>query len=706
MDAAEVSLRVRRRLEVALDDASWRLARRRWRRSWEPAGGRILRAEPSLDAPLGVLAHERVALVSRAGAESPQAIVERADASLAGRVRLLGYPEVELAEDADPERDPFTGRRWPDRHGKLIDYRAAAYGDPKWIWELNRCQELPLLCLAARLTGDDRYARAALRRLLSWLEGSRPGRGIAWSNGFEAGLRGISFALCYDALRGTELLGPGDARRILHGLWQHGRFVVRDHSFGSSANNHLVGEAAGLATIALLAPELRESEAWLRRALAWLEREAGKQILPDGSGAEQALAYHLFVLDLLLLVVALLEARALAVPAALRGALERSADALALQVAPGEPDPAYGDGDDGRAFVLDGREARNAPGIAASLASCLGHGGARRLAGTPDPASLLLFGAAGLARFESVETSAPPASGLLSDSGLVVLRRSGVRTTLDAGPLGYLTIAAHGHADALSVTVADEGAELVTDPGTGSYFGDRARRTAFRGTALHATVTVDGLDQAEQAGPFLWREHYRCTLRHLDLVRGVVVAEHDGYRRLPDPVRHRRALVALEDGSLLVYDRLDARDAHQYAQAWPLHPSLAVRTRSEHVIEAFEGERPRLLLALAPAEGAVRTLRGELDPHAGWWSRRLESVEPAWTIRHECLRSGGIELAALLVPRPRSGLSDPELRLSAAGGATQIECTVDGGGFVVGVDLDDTEAPVRIQTVDLEETAR
>lgn len=40
------------------------------------------------------------------------------------------------------------------------------------------------------------------------------------------------------------------------------------------------------------------------------------------------------------------------------------------------------------------------------------------------------------------------------------------------------------------------------------------------------------------------------------------------------------------------------------------------------------------------------------------------------------------------------------------GEATRIECTVVGGGFVVGVDLDDTEAPVRIQTVDLEEAAR
>ncbi len=294
------------------------------------------------------------------------------------------------------------------------------------------------------------------------------------------------------------------------GLWQHGRHIVAEHAFGSSANNHLVGEAAGLATIALLAPGLEESEAWLRRALGWLEREAPLQVLPDGANAEQAFAYQLFVLDLLLLVVALLELRERPVPDALRGALARSADALALLVAPGEPDPAYGDADDGRAFLLDGEELRRAPGVAASLASLLGHGGARALAGAPDAASLLLFGEAGRDRFASAEKPPPPGSGVLPDLGLVVLRRDGVRVTFDAGPLGYLSLAAHGHADALGVTLADTGGELVGDPGTGSYFGNPERRAAFRSTRFHATVAVDGADQAEQAGPFLWRDHYRC----------------------------------------------------------------------------------------------------------------------------------------------------------------------------------------------------
>ena len=39
----------------------------------------------------------------------------------------------------------------------------------------------------------------------------------------------------------------------------------------------------------------------------------------------------------------------------------------------------------------------------------------------------------------------------------------------DAGPLGYQTIAAHGHADALSFTLSVGGMEFLVDPGTYAY---------------------------------------------------------------------------------------------------------------------------------------------------------------------------------------------------------------------------------------------
>jgi hypothetical protein len=693
MDAREVIVRAQHEVANRLDASLWHVARTGWQRRWEPAWNRIKSTDEIGSEPLGFVNAGRATLAAATAPEAVRGVIERAEAVLDGRARLFGYDAVQLDDPPDWVRDPFTGRRWPDTHGKLLDYRRTGGADPKWIWELNRCQDLPLLCFAWHLSGERRFADAASGRMLHWLRNSRPGRGIAWSNGFEAGLRGTSFALTFDALRGSGLIAPHDTSLVLRGLWQHARWALRDRSFGSSANNHLIGEAAGVVAIGLLTPELADAEVWVARGLRWLEAESERQILPDGGGAEQAFAYHLFVCDLLALVAALVETRGRELPPMIRAALDRSADALALQVHPGEPDPAYGDSDDGRAFAFDAEETRVARAVAAALACAVGHRGAASLAGRPDLPATLLFGSAGLQRFDAGGSEAP-ADGVLPDAGIVVLRRHGVRTLFDVGALGYLGIAAHGHADGLAVAVSVGPTELISDPGTGTYFGDRDLRHVLRSTGAHATVTVDSRDQAVYGGSFLWLRHAQASLLHVDLDAGYAIGETDAWRHLPDPVTHRRAVLVLSTGAVLVYDRLDARRPHRYAQSWPLHPSLELRERTASVFEAFADGRSSLLAAFAGTNAVVKQSRD------GWWSRKLERVEPACVLRVAQEQAGRAELLALLIPtRGDDAHPDPALRLSTDGQASVATFTANGE-WRVRLDLDDTQRPLQFERAD------
>jgi hypothetical protein len=178
---------------------------------------------------------------------------------------------------------------------------------------------------------------------------------------------------------------------------------------------------------------------------------------------------------------------------------------------------------------------------------------------------------------------------------------------------------------------------------------------------------VDDLDQALYGGPFLWLEHPRTRLSHVDLTAGVAVGEVDAWSRLPDPVRHRRAVVMLPGGSLLIYDRLDARLPHRYAQTWPLHPALELRSRSSSVAEAFAGDESRLLVSFAPASvDVILRSHGEAGVNGGSWSRTLEHVEPSSVVRAVHEGTGSVELVALLVPTRGADVSDPGLRLEAA----------------------------------------
>ena len=481
MDASEVVSRSRAAI-AEVGDGLLEVVPGLWGVRWEPDSARLLERNP-IDEPVGFMRVERAALLGARVSRETDALVARAELALDGRVQFFGYRETHVGEDSD--RDPLTGRTWPNRRAKRIDYRRTDVGDPKWIWELHRCQDASRLAAAWLATRDARYGQGAGRRITTWVLHNTPGRGMAWSSGFEAALRAISFALAFDALRGSPQFV--DPHLVLRSLWQHGRWIMRDPSVGSSANNHRIAELVGMLVIGCLAPELRDSTRWRRLAVAELSHEVGRQIRPDGTSAEQAFSYHVFVVDLVLLAVAVLEATKHAVPMELEAAVRRSGDALWAQLGEGESAPTYGDTDDGRAFVLDGGDLRDPRGVAAGIAARFGHAGAKYVAQDVDASVCWLFGESGIQRFDGVEAAPPPESVSLPCAGLTIIRRRGRRFIVDHGPHGHTTLAAHAHADALSVDASLGGVELVVDPGVGSYFARPAWRSAFRGTGFHPT---------------------------------------------------------------------------------------------------------------------------------------------------------------------------------------------------------------------------
>lgn len=678
MGPREVLYHVRGAAIGRLDDFAWRAAPSAWRRSWEPSSDRLFTSMPP-SGPIGLLREDKVAVVHNAVPEAVEDVVAAARRWVTGAVDVLGYEGVHVAR-AGPllDHDPLTGGAWPSRHGARLGYRHEPPGDPKLIWELNRCQALPLLVLASRLSGDGSLADVAADRLLAWVDGHPPGRGIAWANAFEPGVRALSLAVAFDGLRAHPLLAGAPSRRIARALWQHGRWIFGRLSSYSSANNHLLGELVGVLAVAVLVPELRDAGRWRALAGGRLAQEAELQIADDGSGVEQSFAYTLFAVDLLLTAVSLLESDGDAEARSITGRLTRAADALTLLVGPGEPDPAFGDDDSGRVLLLDGEAMRTSRGVAAALGACLGHGGACRLAGQMDATAALLFGSQGHERFARASASGTAEDGFLPDAGLVVMRRADSRALFDSGPLGYLSIAAHGHADALQVDLSVGGQEIIVDPGTGSYV-DPIVRSTLRGTRAHATVTVDGFDQSHSGGPFLWTRHAEARFLVVDLARGVVIAEHAGYSVLDPPARHRRTVIAL-DGAFIVLDRLDCDGQRRYELNWPLAPGVEPRGSNGRVLLDYEGAT-RLVVHATASDGI------DLRLADGLYSRRLESWTTVRVVRGEVVANGAVELGTLLVPVTAGSAPETTCGLRSVGSSTIVDVGVGSGRWTFEVSL-------------------
>ena len=474
-----------------------------------------------------VFALKRSAAPSGAAAE---AVLRAADALLAGKWRIFGLP---TSLDAEPDwfLDPLTGITAPrDAYCFSIPFRdEAMIGNIKFVWELSRHQPATLLACAWWLTGRDEYAERAAQHLRSWWRENPFLHGVHWISGIELGLR----LLAWSWIRGLLSEWPGcpalfdNNDRFAGQLYHHSRALIAFPSTGSSANNHAIAELAGLATASAAFPWFAESADWAATAQHGLLQQAAQQTYPDGWNREQASGYHLFVMEMLL--AAALPALQMGRRSGLLGVMQVMADALAASLdAAGRP-PRFGDSDDARGLLVDAPERD----IAAALLDATG-----ALAGAapwwPARSSSVLGSIAETIAGPRPSLRDVPRPELFADCGMTILRRGAgaqeVWLRCDAGPHGFLSIAAHGHADALSVELRRGGVELLADPGTYCYHGEPDWRALFRGTAGHNTLTVAGCDQAVSGGPFLWLTRPRSTLTSAG---PEWQARHDGYRRLP-----------------------------------------------------------------------------------------------------------------------------------------------------------------------------
>jgi hypothetical protein len=232
--------------------------------------------------------------------------------------------------------------------------------------------------------------------------------------------------------------------------------------------------------------------------------------------------------------------------------------------------------------------------------------------------------------------------GRYPKAGLVLLRSrpedgAEIWCRCDGGPHGFLSIAAHAHADALSLEVRHDGVDIFADPGTYCYHGEPDWRQWFRSTAAHNTIEVGGVSQSESGGPFLWNTH--ATTRTLARAVGNIAvqtwsAEHDGYRRLSAAATHRRSVRLNSPGRrLTVIDEIDAAAPVDAVLSWHLGPQVGatlVGARADLFWSVGPVERWGKLTL--PAELSWTAHRGEVDPISGWYSPRFGHRVPAITL--------------------------------------------------------------------------
>jgi len=537
--------------------------------------------------------------------------------------------------------DPVTGRRAPaERYAFRINHRSEELtGNVKQIWEIARLQHLTLLATAWFLSHDEAFAKRVSEHLRSWWAENPFLSGVNWTSGIEIGIRLISMTwirrLLDDWPGVVSLFEDNDL--ALRQIRNHQQYLATFRSRGSSANNHVIAEAAGQLIASCAFPWFAESTAWRKKSARLLERELERNTFASGVNRELASDYHCFVAELGLLAAVESEAAGFPLSPAAWERLCAMVDSGAALLDERLQPPRQGDGDEGRGLLLD-------PPVANRWPSLLAVG--KELFGpldwwpetAPDAASSIVGAMPRAARHVVVRSAFRP--WRFPDAGTTLLRTTDGRDPeiwcrCDGGPHGYLSIAAHAHADALSVEIRYGGVEILADPGTYCYHGEPAWRSYFRSTIAHNTVEVDGRSQSQEGGPFLWLAHANASeVNVVDIGDAAEwTAEHDGYLSLSRPARHRRCVrLDRASRSVDIVDEISGGD-HDVRLAFHFGPQVEVE---------IEGGFAILRWPTAPIPGtAMLELaqplrwsmhRGETDPILGWYSCGLGRRTPAVTL--------------------------------------------------------------------------
>ena len=425
---ARIGWYARRAAGMSPAEMAWRARDQALRLAWSRRQVRREEIPAILPLPGGTRRFTAVLPPDTAGrvTESAKAAgLAAADQLMKGEWEVLGVVRTDLMMP-DWFRDPVTGRRSSsDRYAFRINHRSEEQtGNVKQVWEISRLQHLTLLATAWFVTGDEAYACRVAAQLRSWWRDNPFLSGIHWTNGIEVGIRLISLAWIrrlLDDWPGAADLFEDDKLAVQQIRW-HQQYLAAFRSRGSSANNHVIAEAAGQLVACCAFPWFPESERWLRNSARLLERELLRNTFPSGIGRELASDYQRFVAELGLLAAVEAEAADRPLSTAVWQRLCAMIDSAAALVDQRLRPPRQGDGDDGRAVLLDAPT----PDSWASLLA-LGEALFGRLDWWPpvaaDAASTIISSLAGATRDIQGRPMARPSR--FADAGITLLRANG-----------------------------------------------------------------------------------------------------------------------------------------------------------------------------------------------------------------------------------------------------------------------------------------
>lgn len=385
-------------------------------------------------------------------------------------------------------------------------------GDVRTNWELNRHFAFAKLAKDYYATGNRTILQELQELFYDWVEKNPFLWGISYTSPMEMAIRAGNWLYMAAFLYYADSRYHTDTAKwrqcIETGCLNMLSYVRQHRARFSSANNHLIVEQWAV----LLGALVFGIKSWQTEAMQILTEELSRQNAPDGVNLEMSLHYQTFVMEAYGLLIPALQAAGIAVPAAWYTWLGKMSEFVSDSMLDEYRAIEFGDNDEGKLLDLQGGMMMHYAYVLQLMSMVL----PVRYVDQPCWHENVCWLYPSQAREQALNK--PLYDNTVSRSydrgGYTFLksRNKGVVIAVDHAPLGFGNLAAHGHADALSVQLYIGGKAVFVDGGTGNYHVPRSARLKYRSTAMHNTLQAADMEQSQMLGPFLWGHRAKTQL--------------------------------------------------------------------------------------------------------------------------------------------------------------------------------------------------
>lgn len=554
-----------------------------------------------------------------------------ADEICAHRFAFLGPDTVAIGDKLPWHSDFRHGFSWDPEKRYLgtrahIDayYKPGICADVKIPWELSRCQHFPTLGKAYWHTGDEKYAREYVAEIDDWIASNPVELGVNWACTMDVAIRAVNWIWGYYFFARSAALTDEFRLRLFGSLYLHGRHISRNLEDGKIRNNHYLADVVGLVFLGAFFGGTPEGDKWLQNGYAAIVEEMSTQVREDGTDFESSIGYHRLALELFATATVLCTRQGMTFPDSYTRHLERMFEFVLSYTKPDGKSPQIGDLDDGRLQVLesyyqwDRLDHRYLLALGAALFQREDLKSSAN--GFPEECFWLL-GEEGLRLFESLGAAETVSrSNAFIDGGYYVMRNADRYMIIDALPDDRCAPYSHRHNNRLGIEVYAGGRMLIMDPGTYVYTSDKEMRNLFRSTRYHNTVVVDNEEQNRLSDDVFTISPdavVKVNAWHNSAVHDFFDAEHDGYRKLKEPVMHRRKVYFNKSsGYWIIRDYLEGKGLHKIDLYFHLCP-CRVAQKGNIAYTADDGKGNVIMAPLSKDGIAVNLGNGNVSPGYG-----------------------------------------------------------------------------------------